>query len=62
MEDVPALSFRAWIDQGLSPEERDGRLAIAIEKIAAIISWLLTCSPPGDGKLGPICGGPIQHE
>ena len=51
MEDDLALSFRAWINQEtLSTEERNGRLAIATEKVAAAISWLLTCPTPGDGN------------
>ena len=62
MEDVPAPSFLAWIDQGLSAEGRDGRLAIATEKIAATVSWLLDCPPPGDGKIGPIGGGCMYHD
>ena len=62
-EDVPAPSFRAWIDQeGLSAEERHGRLAIATEKIAAAVSWLLDCPTPGDGKIGPIGGGCMYHD
>jgi hypothetical protein len=63
MEDVPVLSFNAWIEQeGISAEERNDRLAIATVKVAGAVSWLLTCPIPGDGKIGPIGGGLMQHE
>ncbi|KAJ7211613.1 hypothetical protein GGX14DRAFT_623160 [Mycena pura] len=62
MDHVPAPSFRAWIEHGQSDSDRAARSAIAIEKIAAAVSWLLQCPTPGDNRIGPVGGGLIQHR
>ncbi|KAJ7334139.1 hypothetical protein DFH08DRAFT_880284 [Mycena albidolilacea] len=62
MEHIHAPSFRSWTNQEGADKERQNRTNTALEKMAAVVAWLLECPlPEGDG-IGSVGGGHIQHS
>lgn len=62
MEYVPLETLHDWVEHASSPEERAERLAHASEMVAVALKWTFSCPLPGDGKIGPVGGGIIQHK